>query len=63
MNMNTENPASITEANQNFPKDARLADIDFSSAQEEQYADDEEVFGISRRLIAINRQAYETLAK
>lgn len=60
--MNTENPSSITEANQNFSKVTRLADIDFS-AEEEQYADDEEVSGISRRLIARNRQAYETLAK
>ncbi len=80
MYINTQNLVSITEANQNFSKVARLADtegpvvilknnrpkyllIDFSSTEKEQYASDEDVLSISRRLIAKNRQAYEELAK
>lgn len=49
MNINTQNLVSITDANQNFPKAARLADKD--------------VMAISKRLIEKNRQAYEELAK
>lgn len=80
MNSNTNNLVSITEANQNFSKVARLVDengtvvilknnvpryliMEFSSAEQEQLADDEDVMSISRRLIEKNRQAYEVLAK
>ncbi len=80
MNINTKNLVSITEANQNFSKVARLVDengsviilknnvprylvIEFSSAEEEQLAADEDVMAISKRLIEKNRQAYEVLAK
>lgn len=37
--------------------------MEFSSAEQEQLADDEDVMSISRRLIEKNRQAYEVLAK
>ena len=80
MNINTNNLVSITEANQNFSKVARLVDesgavvilknnvprylvMEFSSAEQEQLAADEEVMSISQRLIEKNRQAYEVLAK
>lgn len=80
MNINTNNLVSITEANQNFSKVARLVDesgavvilknnvprylvMEFSSAEQEQLAADEDVMSISRRLIEKNRQAYGVLAK
>ena len=80
MNINTKNLVSITDANQNFSKVARLVDengsviilknnvprylvMEFSSAEEEQLAPDEDVMSISKRLIEKNRQAYEVLAK
>ena len=80
MNINTKNLVSITDANQNFSKVARLVDengsviilknnvprylvMEFSSAEEEQLAADEDVKSISKRLIEKNRQAYEVLAK
>ena len=80
MNINTKNLVSITEANQNFSKIARLVDesgavvilknnvprylvMEFSSAEQEQLAADEDVMAISKRLIEKNRQAYEVLAK
>ena len=80
MNVNTKSLVSITEANQNFSKVARLVDengsvvilknnvprylvIDFSQAEEEQLASDEDIMAISKRLIAKNREAYEVLAK
>ena len=80
MNVNTKSLVSITEANQNFSKVARLVDengsvvilknnvprylvIDFSQAEEEQLASDEDVMAISKRLIAKNREDYEVLAK
>ena len=80
MNINTNNLVSITEANQNFSKIARVVDesgagvilknnvprylvMEFSSAEQEQLAADEDVMSISRRLIEKNRQAYEVLAK
>ena len=80
MNINTKNLVSITEANQNFSKVARLVDengsviilknnvprylvMEFSSAEEEQLAADEDVMAISKRLIEKNRQAYEVLVK
>lgn len=80
MKINTNNLISITEANQNFSKVARLVDesgsvvilknnvprylvMEFSSAEQEQLANDEDVMSISKRLIEENRQAYEVLAK
>ncbi len=80
MNVNTKSLVSITEANQNFSKVARLVDengsavilknnvpryliIEFSQAEGEQSAADEDVMAISKRLIAKNRRAYEVLAK
>lgn len=80
MNVNTENLISITEANQNFSRVARMVDekgpvvilknnspryllIEFSNAEQEQLANDEDMLAVSRRLIAKNRKAYEVLAK
>ena len=80
MMINTENMISISEANQNFSKVARLVDqtgqavilknnvprylvIEFSQAEAEQLADDEDVRSISKRFIEKNRKAYEELAK
>ena len=80
MNINTNNLVSITEANQNFSKVARLVDesgvvvilknnvprylvVEFSAAEQEQLAADEDVMSVSRRLIEKNRKAYEVLAK
>ena len=80
MNINTNNLVSITEANQNFSKVARLVDengaavilknnvpryvlIEFSQAEREQLAADEDIMSISKRLIAKNKEAYEVLAK
>lgn len=80
MNVNTKNLVSITEANQNFSRVARLVDengaavilknnvpryliVEFEQAEQEQYAADEDVRSISKRLIAKNKQAYEVLAK
>ncbi|MCD7935751.1 MAG: type II toxin-antitoxin system Phd/YefM family antitoxin [Tannerellaceae bacterium] len=80
MNVNTSNLVSITEANQNFSRVARMVDesgaviilknntpryllIEFSSAEAEQTANDEDVLFISRRLLAKNHEAYEVLAK
>lgn len=80
MKINTNNLVSITEANQNFSKVARLVDergsvvilknnvpryivMEFSSAEQEQLANDEDVMSISKRLIEKNRQTYEVLAK
>lgn len=80
MNINTNTLVSITEANQNFSKVARLVDengsavilknnvpryliVEFSQAEKEQTASDEDILAISKRLIAKNRQAYEVLAK
>ena len=68
MNINTKNLVSITEANQNFSKVARLVDesgaavilknnvpryliVEFSQAEKEQLAADEDVMSISKRLI------------
>ena len=80
MNINTKNLVSITEANQNFSRVARLVDengaaekkknnvpryllIEFSQAEQETLADDEDVVAISKRLIAKNSLAYQELAK
>lgn len=80
MNINTKNLVSITEANQNFSRIARLVDengaavilknnvpryllVEFSQAEQEQRAEEEDVLAVSKRLIAKNREAYEELAK
>lgn len=80
MTVNTKNLVSITEANQNFSRVARLVDengaavilknnvpryilLEFSQAEQEQLADDEDLLALSRRLIKKNQQAYEELAK
>lgn len=80
MTINTNNLVSITEANQNFSKVARLVDengsavilknnvpryiiMEFSQAENEQIAADEDVMSVSKRLIEKNRQTYEVLAK
>ena len=80
MTVNTKNIVSITEANQNFSRVARLVDengavvilknnapryilLEFSQAEQEQLADDEDRLAISRRLISKNRQTYEELSK
>lgn len=80
MNINTESLVSISEANQNFSKVARLVDtmgsvvilknnvprylvVEFSAAQQEQTAPDEDILSVSQRLIDKNRKAYEELAK
>ena len=80
MNINTNSLVSITEANQNFSRVARLVDengsavilknnvpryliVEFSQAEKEQLAENEDVMAISKRLIQKNRQAYEVLAK
>lgn len=80
MMINTDQMISISEANQNFSRVARMVDqegqaiilknnvprylvTEFSQAEQEQVAADEDVRAISKRLIAKNRQAYEELAK
>lgn len=80
MKVNTDNLVSITEANQNFSRVARMVDekgpviimknnspryvlMEFSEAEEEQNASDEDLIAISKRLIAKNREAYDVLAK
>ena len=80
MTINTNTMVSITEANQNFSKVARLVDehgtaiilknnvprylvIDFSKADEDAVASNEDVLSISKRLIEMNKESYEVLAK
>ena len=80
MKIDTNTMVSITEANQNFSKVARLVDehgtavilknnvprylvIDFSKAEQDSDASDEDIMSISKRLIEQNREAYEVLAK
>ena len=80
MTVNTKNLVSITEANQNFSRVARLVDengaavilknnvpryvlVEFSQAEQEQLAEDEDILAVSKRLIAKNRHADEELAK
>ena len=80
MQINTDTLVSISEANQNFSKVARLVDengaavilknnvpryliVEFSQAEKEQLAPDEDVMAVAKRIIEKNRQAYEVLAK
>ena len=54
-----ENGAAVILKN-NVP---RYVLLEFSQAEREQLAEDEDVLAVSRRLIAKNRAAYEELAK
>ena len=79
MMVNTNNLVSITEANQNFSKVARLVDERGSavilknntpryliiefSQAEQLQAAEDEDVNISARLLKQNREAYEVLAK
>ena len=80
MKIDTNTMVSITEANQNFSKVARLVDehgtavilknnvprylvIDFSKAEQDSIASDEDIMNLSKRLIEQNKEAYEVLAK
>ena len=80
MTIDTNTMISITEANQNFSKVARLVDehgtavilknnvprylvIDFSKADNDAVASNEDVLNISKRLIGKNKESYEVLAK
>ncbi len=80
MTIDTNTMVSISEANQNFSKVARLVDelgsavilknnvprylvIDFSKADKDILASDEDVRSISQKLLAQNKEAYEVLAK
>lgn len=80
MTINTNTFVSITEANRNFSKVARLVDehgtavilknnvprylvIDFSKAEDDTIAPDEDILSISKRLIEQNKEAYKVLAK
>ena len=78
MTIDTKTLISISEANQNFSKVARLVDeygsavilknniprylvIDFSKAEQETTASEEDVLSISKRLMEQNKEAYEVL--
>ena len=80
MTIDTNTMVSISEANQNFSKVARLVDekgsavilknnvprylvIDFSKANADIVASDDDVLSISKKLIAQNKEVYEVLAK
>ena len=80
MTIDTNAMISISEANQNFSKVARLVHemgsavilksnvpryivLDFSKADQDSVAADEDVLAISKRIMAQNKEAYEVLAK
>ena len=66
MVVDTNTMLSITEANQNFSKVARLEDelgSVVTEVEESAVAKDEDVLEISKRLLAQNKEAYEVLAK
>ena len=71
MTIDTNTMVSISEANQNFSKVARLVEnnvprylvIDFSKADKDMIASDDDVLSISKQLMEQNREAYEVLAK
>lgn len=80
MTIDTNTIVSITEANKNFSKVARLVDekgtavimknnvpryliIDFSKADNNEYASGDDVLSISQMLLDQNKEAYEVLAK
>ena len=76
MNVNTKTMVSISEANQNFSKVARLVDqygsavilknyliLEFNQADEQLSAQTDDVLAISEKLITRNKAVYEELAK
>ena len=79
MKVSTQNMVSITEANQNFSKIARMVDeqvpvvvlknntpkylIIEVASIENEYAPNEDISNISKTLMQKNRAAYEVLAK
>ena len=79
MKVSTQNMVSITEANQNFSRIARMVDeqgpvvilknntpkylIIEFSSVDNEYAPDEDVLNISKDLMKKNIAAYEVLAK
>lgn len=79
MKVSTQNMVSITEANQNFSRIARMVDeqgpvvilknntpkylIIEFSSVDNEYAPDEDVLNISKDLMKKNRASYEVLAK
>ena len=74
MVINTDNLVSITEANQNFSRVARMVDENGAAVilknnvpryvlMEFSQVEDEDILEISKRLISKNKQAYEVLAK
>lgn len=80
MTIDTNTMVSITEANQNFSKVARLVDekgsavilknnmprylvLDFSKADTSEFANDDDVLNLSKKLMQQNQEAYEVLAK
>ena len=78
MKISTKNLVSITEANRNFSRVARLVDENGAavilknnvpryllvefSEADRQAAEDEDIAAVSQRLIRQNRRAYEELA-
>ena len=79
MKVSTQNMVSISEANQNFSRIARMVDeqgpvvvlknntpkylIIEFSSVDNEYAPDEDVLNISKDLMKKNRAAYEVLAQ
>ena len=80
MTIDTKTLISISEANQNFSKVARLVDecgsavilknnvprylvIDFSKAEQEATASEEDELSISKRQLEQNKEEYEVLTK
>ena len=73
MNVNTKTMVSISEANQNFSKVARLVILknnsprylilEFNQADEQLSAQTDDVLAISEKLITRNKAVYEELAK
>mgnify|MGYP000513783795 CR=1 FL=1 len=79
MTIDTKTMVSISDANQNFSKVARVDEcgsavilknnvprylvIDFSKADKDFTASDEDVLSISKQLMEQNKEAYEVLAK
>ena len=78
MTIDTKTLISISEANQNFSKVARLVDecgsavilknnvpryLVIDFSEQETTASDEDVLSISKRLMEQNKEAYEVLAK
>ena len=71
MNINTKNMVSITEANQNFSRIARMVDENGSVLVLKNNApryliieySNEDIMKLSKRLIAKNMEAYKVLAE